>query len=176
MPENEILLPNSRSASRWRSICDRRDGGLSPIQAFPEIQRQFYAGFRRAWRQLHHNGVDPGELFAAALSDPARLRRLIRQTRCDYAQLLGDVAAGLEGATLEELVRVFLEAAWEVACDNLQFNCREEAQSTEFIALADSMLDRMARGLLRNPSRFPNRPPRKDPPLDLDTQLSENLL
>lgn len=47
MPENEVLLPNSRNASRWRQIGERMDEGLSPTDAFPVIQNDFYAFLRK---------------------------------------------------------------------------------------------------------------------------------
>jgi len=153
------------------------DGGQTPTEAFPDIQIQFYACLRRVWRQWKGNGVDPGQLFEAAQDDPGRLTELIRQTHFDsYARLLRDVASGMQDATLEDLMRAFLDAAWDVARDELRLDCREEARSPEFMSRVEVMLERMLRGLLNNPSRSPSRPPRKDPPPDLDTQLGENLL
>ena len=153
------------------------DGGQTPTEAFPEIQLQFYACLRRVWRQWKGSGVDPAQLLEAALDDSGKLAELIRQTHFDsYAQLLRDVASGMQDATPEDLIRAFLDAAWDAARDELQLDCREETRSPEFMGQVEAMLERMLRGLLNNPSRFPSRPPRKDPPRDLDTQLGENLL
>lgn len=177
MPENETLFHDARSANRWRPVADRMDGGQTPTDAFPDIQNQFYSCLQRIWRQWKDSGVDPSELFEAALNDPGKLAELIRQTHFDsYAQLLRDVAAGLQDATLEGLIRAFLDAAWDAARDELRLDCRDDARSPEFTSQVEAMLDRILRGLLNNPSRFPSRPPRKDPPPDLDTQLGESLL
>jgi hypothetical protein len=177
MPENETLFHDARSANRWRPVCDRLDGGQTPTEAFPEIQNQLYSCLQRVWRQWKDTGVDPSQLFEAAQHNPGRLAELIRQTHFDsYAQLLRDVASGMQDATSEGLIRAFLDAAWDAARDELRLDCREDAQSSNFIKGVEAMLERMVRGLLNNPSRFPARPPRKDPPPDLDTQLGENLL
>jgi hypothetical protein len=177
MPENETLFPDARTANRWRPIGDRMDGGQTSIQAFPEIQKQFYKGLQRVWRQWTEKGVNPGLLFDAALNDLDRLVELVKQTGFhSYAQLLRDVAAGLQDATPEILLRAFLNAAWEVPCRELRINCREDAQSPDFKRQVDTMLDRMCRLLVNKPSRFPPLPPRKAPRQDLETQLAVNLL
>jgi hypothetical protein len=177
MPENETLFHDTRSANRWGPVSERMDSGQAPSEAFPEIQDQFFSSLQRVWRQWNDCGVDPAQLLNAALNDPEALVKLVRQARSDsYAQLLRDVSAGLQDATLEELIPAFLHAAWEAVRDHLQLDRREETLSPEFTNQVEGMLDRMLRGLLNNPSRFPSRPPRKEPPPDLDTQLGESLL
>ena len=177
MPENETLFRGAGGANRWRAASERMDGGQSPIEAFPEIQDQFYSCFRRVWRQWKDCGVAPCQLFDAALNDPAALEDLIRRTRHDgNARLLRDVANGLEAPDLEGLLRAFLDAAWEAPRDELRLDCREDALHTDFVNQVEVMLERMLRGLLHNPSKFPSRPSRKEPPPDLDTRLGESLL
>lgn len=176
MPENETLVHDGRTASRWRPLGERMDGGLAPTEAFPAIQDQFYAQLQNVWRQWRARGVDAAELFAAALNDPNRLRELIRQTCYDRnAQLIRDVAAGLQDADMESLVGAFLDAAWDSVQTQLQLDCREDTLSPEFMSQIQGMLDRIKQSLLNNLSRFPSRT-RREPPPDLDTRLGENLL
>ncbi len=176
MPENETLLPDTRNASRWRPVGERMDEGQSPTDAFPVIQDQFYALLQNVWRQWRGRGVDPAQLFAAALHDPKAFQELLRQTGFDRnAQLLRDVATGLKDADMESLVRSFIDAAWESVQDQLQLDRREETLSPEFLSRIQGMLDCICRRLLANLSRFPSRP-RKEPPPDLDTRLGESLL
>ena len=122
-------------------------------------------------------GLDPSRLFDTALNDPRALRDLIRQAANDQnAQLLRDVAAEIEDANMETLICKFLHAVWDDVEGQLQINRRENAMSIAFIGKVQRMLNRIARGLLNNPSRFPNRPSRNELPLDLDTLLGESLL
>ncbi len=176
MPENEALLHDGRTASRWRPIGHRLDDGVAPSDAFPAIQEQFYAIFQNVWRQWRSRGVDAADLFQAALADEAALRELIRQTNHDRnAQLLRDVARSLDDPDLEGLIGAFLEAAWDSAHTQLQLDCREDALSPEFMSQVQGMLDRIRQSLLNNLSRFPNRP-RREPPPDIGTRLGEDLL
>ncbi len=176
MPENETLVHDARTASRWRPLGQRIDGGLDPTDAFPAIQNEFYALFQNVWRQWKDHGVDPADLFDAVLNDPAKLRELIKQSHFDRnAQLLRDVAAEVQYADMDDLVRAFLEAAWDSARGQLQLDVYEGALSQEFTDQIQSMLDRIGMGLRNNLSRFPSRT-RREPPPDLDTRLGENLL
>ena len=121
-------------------------------------------------------GIDALELFSAALNDPSRLRELIRQANFDRnAQLLRDVAAGLQNADMEGLIGAFIDAAWDSAHSQLHLDCREDTPSPEFMSHIQGMLDRIRQRLLNNLSRFPARI-RKEPPPDMDTRLGENLL
>lgn len=177
MPENETLVHDTRSASRWRPIRERMDRGQTPTELFPEIQDQFYAYGQKVWKQWKERGVDAAQLFDAARNDPQALRNLIKQASFDRnAQLLGDVAADIQDADMERLIRRFVDAVWEEVECLLQLNRREEAQSLEFIRQSQRMLNRIVSSLLNNPSRFPNRPSRNEPLPDLDTQLGESLL
>lgn len=176
MPENETLVHDGRTASRWRPIGRRLDEGLPPNDAFPAIQDQFYALFQNVWRQWRASGVDAADLFRAALNDPNALRELIARTHHDRnAQLLRDVAASLQDPDLEGLIGAFLDAAWDSAHTQLQLDCREDTLSPEFTTQVRAMLDRIRQSLLTNPSRFPNRP-RREPPPDIGTRLGEDLL
>ncbi len=65
------------------------DGGQTPVELFSEIQDNFYASCQKAWKQWKTLGIDPGELFAAALNDMKALRNLIKKAANDRnAQLL----------------------------------------------------------------------------------------
>ncbi len=68
MPENETLVFDARVASRWRPIGERLDKGESPTELFLEMQNQFYTSLQRAWKQWRGRGVDPDQLFDAALN------------------------------------------------------------------------------------------------------------
>ena len=93
MPENETLLYDARSASRWRRISESMDNGLPTNDAFPAIQDAFYGIFQNVWRQWQVRGVDAADLFQAALNDPNKLHELIRQTNYNQdAQLLDSVS------------------------------------------------------------------------------------
>jgi hypothetical protein len=177
MPENETFLLDARSASRWRPVGERMDRGQPPAELFPEIQDNFFSSCKRVWRQWKARGIDPGQLFAAALNDPMALRDLIKQSSNDpNARLLRDVAAELQDADMERLIFGFLNAAWDEVEGQLQINRRENAQSLEFRGQIQRMLNRIVTSLISNPSRFPNRPSRNELTLDLDTQLRESLL
>ena len=177
MPENETLLYDARSASRWRPFGERIDNGEAPSDLFPDIQDNFYSVFQKVWRQWKAARLDPRQLFDAALNDPMTLRDLIRQSSNDRnAQLLRDVAADLQDADMECLIRGFLNAAWEDVEGQLQINRREEGRSSKFDGQIEQMLNRIVTGLLNNLSRFPNRPSRNEPPPDLDTLLGEPLV
>jgi hypothetical protein len=176
MPENETLLYDARSASRWRPISEKLDNGLSTNDAFPTIQDNFYGQLLSVWSRWRHRDVDAADLFKAALEDPNRLRDLIRQTNFDpNAQMLRDVARSLENPEMERLIRAFLDAAWESAQAQLRLDCREDSPSPEFMDQIQGMLDRIRRCLLKNLSRFPSRI-RREPPPDMGTRLGEKLL
>ena len=142
-----------------------------------KLQLCFYISCQKVWKQWKAMGIDPGQLFDAALNAPKALRDLIKQAANDRgAQLLRDVAAEIQDADMEALICRFLDAAWDDVEGQLQINRRENARSMDFIRKVQRMLNRIARGLLNNPSRFPNRPTRNELPLDLDTQLGQSLL
>ena len=177
MPENETLVGDTGGASRWRPVSERMDGGQAPADLFPEIQNQFYTSLQKVWRQWREGGIDPAQLFDAALNDPQALRDLIKKLSFDRnAQLVRDVAAGSQDADMEQLIGDFLNAAWGDVETQLGLDRRYEAQSLEFIGQVQRMLSRITRCLINNPSRIPNRPSRNEPPPDLDTQLGESLL
>jgi len=178
MPENESLIYDAKTASRWQPLSDRMDGGQMPNDMFGDIQDSFYLLCGKVWRRWKRFGVDPSQLFDAALNDPKNaLPDLIKRVSYDgSAQLLRDVAAELPEADMEELMRRFFNAAWEDAEGQLQLNRRDEARSPEFIEQVNEMLNRIVTSLLNNPSRFPNRPSRNEPPPDLDLMLGQNLL
>ncbi len=177
MPENETLIYDARSATRWRPVAERMDGGQSPVELFPEIQDQFYTALQKVWKQWKERGVDPDELFQAALTNPEALRDFIKRMSFDLnARLLRDVAAGIEDSNMEVLIREFLQAAWDVVDGQLLLGIRDEDQSLEFNAQISRMLNRITKRLVDNPSRFPNRPSRNESPPDLDTQLGQSLL
>lgn len=177
MPENETLVYDARSASRWHPIAERLDRGQAPAELFSEIEHQFWTSLQKVWKQWTKWGVDPSKFFDAALTDQQLLSDLINQTGKDpNALLLRDVAADLQDANLERLISGFVDAAWEIVETQLQLDRRDEAQSLEFDRHVQRMLSRIVGSLLNNPSRFPNRPSRDEPPPDLDTRLSEELL
>lgn len=177
MAENETLLYDARSASRWRPIGERIDGGELLADLFPIIQDQFYASLQKVWKQWKNRGVDPEQLFQSALTSPQAMRDFIKQMSFDRdARLLQDVAASIQHPNKERLIFGFLEAAWDGVETQLQLNRRDEALSLEFVAQVQRMLSRIATSLLNNLSRFPNRPSRNEPPPDLETRLGESLL
>jgi hypothetical protein len=177
MPENETLTPNARNASRWQGVNTRMDGGQTPVEAFPEIQNQFYAALQKVWKQWRARGVEAQSLFDAALEGPEALDALLRQTRFDsYARLIRDCSCGLSAADRESLIRQFLNSAWENARGELQLDRRNEAMGEDFNSQINDMLERMVRSLVNNPNRFPSRPPRREPPTNLDDLLGESLL
>ena len=177
MAENETLIFDAKTASRWQPLSERMDGGQMPNDMFGDIQDSFYRLCGKVWKQWKGFGVDPSQLFDVALNDPNALSHLIKRVSNDRsAQLLRDVAADLPGANMEELMHGFFNAAWEEAEGQLQLNRRDEARSPEFIEQVNQMLNRIVTSLLNNPSRFPNRPSRNEPPPDLDFMVRQNLL
>lgn len=177
MPENETLVYDPRSASRWRPVGERIDGGQAPVDLFPDIQSQFYRSLQKVWRQWRERGVDAKQLFDAALNEPKALQDLIKKLSYDpNARLLQDVATGSQEENMEQLIRDFLNAAWGDVETQLGLDRHYEAQSLEFMGQVQRMLSRIARCLSNDPSRIPNRPSRNEPPPDLDTQLGESLL
>lgn len=176
MPENETLLADARSASRWRPVAKRMDEGQSPTEAFPEIRDHFYVLLRKVWRQWNDREVDPAKLFDAAVNDPKAFQELLKQTSSDRnVRLLRDVAVDLQDGNLDSLVRSFINAAWESVRDQLQLDRREDTLSYEFQCQIQDMVDGICRRLRGNLSRFPLRP-RREPPPDLDSRLGESLL
>src|SRR5436309_3500805 len=109
MPENETLLHNGRNASRWRPVSEHLDRGKSPTKLFPEIEHQFYTLLQKVWKRWKRHGVDPGQLFHAALTDPQAMRDLIKQMSFDQnARLLQEVAANIQDTDNKRLIRDFL--------------------------------------------------------------------
>lgn len=177
MPENETFLYYGRSASRWRPLAERMDGGHLPISIFPDIQDSFYRSCQRVWKQWKKHGIDPAQFFDAALNDPNSLPGLIKRAANDpNARLLRDAAAEVDSADREGLVRAFLKAAWESVANQLQLNRRNGANSPAFVEQIERMLTHIGDCLLKNPSRFPKRPSNGSRPPDLETQLGESLL
>jgi len=50
MPENESLIYDAKTASRWQPLSDRMDGGQMPNDMFGDIQDSFY--FKKQERVL----------------------------------------------------------------------------------------------------------------------------
>jgi len=105
MPGNESLIYDAKTASRWQPLSERMDGGQMPDDMFGDIQDSFYLLCGKVWRRWKRFGVDPSQLFDAALNDPKNaLPDLIKRVSYDgSAQLLRDVAAELPEADMEEL-------------------------------------------------------------------------
>ncbi len=150
MPENETLLPDARTASRWQPLRDRVACGESPDEIFPDFQDQFYLALRRVFSQWKARRVDPKQLFEAALEDDsAVLRDLVNRTgNGEYAQLLQGGAAGEPNPSLEVVIRSFLDFAWEHVRGYLQIDCREGGVPDNFLKRVEEMLE-----LFRNPRR-----------------------
>lgn len=177
MPENETLMGDRRSASRWRLVRERLDQGATPLELFPEIEKLFYRSLQKVWECWRTRDVDPARLFNAALDDPSALRVLIKQLSFDpNARLLRDVSIASQCAGIEQLICKYLSAAWGGVETQIGLHCHGESQSVEFTQKVQRMLNRIAQRLIENPSRIPNRPQRDERPPDLDTQLSESLL
>ena len=178
MPENETLRYNARNANGWRQIGERMDAGQSPTELFQLIRDEFYRTCQRVWRRWNELGIDPAQLFKAALTNPNALNGLIKQISNDSnARLLRDVAAELRDPNMERLIRSFLEAAWEeVEGPHLNLDGREEPKPLELVRQINLMFGRIVRALAKNQSRFPSRPPRREAPPDLDSRLGESLL
>ncbi len=158
MPENETLYPDTQSVNRWRPLRDRIAGGESPDVLFPEFQEEFYRSLRKVFDQWKRHGVNPGQVFAAALNDPVRLRKLVQQTWNDeHAILLRDCIDGEEPSNLEEVIRSFLNSKWEIVRDQLQVDCREDGVPGTFLNSVNRMIDKLTRELIDNPSRMPCR-------------------
>jgi hypothetical protein len=177
MPENETLFPDARTASRWQALKERIAGGESPNEIFPDFEEKFYAALRRVFKQWVKRGVDPKQLFEAALDgDRSIVRDLVNQVgNDDYARLLLDATSGKENLNLEEVLRLFLNSTWDYIRDHLQIDCREGGVPDAFLKRVDQMLDRLIRGLLKNPSRVAARPRQMKPPPDIDDTLRESL-
>lgn len=176
MPENETLMPDNRSASRWKPISDRIDNSHSPVDELPNIQSQFYAQLRGIWKKWKSRGVDPARLFEAVLTDQRAFHDLLRQTNNDPdARLLREVAVSLESADMETLICDFLAAAWESVEAQLHLGRHGESSSPEFQGEVQHMLDGLHRHLIVDQSRIP--PCRsKVPSPDLDARLGESLI
>lgn len=177
MPENETLTHDAGTASRWRPIAHRLDGGATPSELFAEIQTEFYRLFQRLWKQWKRRGVDPAQLFDAALNSGTDFRDILRRLANDsYARFLYEVARDTESADRERLIQEYVEEVWKNAEGELQLNRRDESRSLEFTAHVQRMLSRIIGSLIADPSRIPSQPPRSEPPSDLDTELNRSLL
>lgn len=93
----------------------------------------------------------------------------------DFARLLQDCVAGQIYSSLDEVIRTFLFAFWELVRSQLQIDCREDGVPDTFTRSVEQMLERLVRGLLKNPSRIPKRPRQKKSLLDIDDMLREPL-
>jgi hypothetical protein len=177
MPENETLFPDARAASRWQPLRERMAKGESPNEIFPDFEEKFYAALRRVFKQWLKRGVDPKQMFEAAMdNDRSVLRDLMNRVwNDDYARLLQDATSGEESLNLEAVLRLFLNSVWDYVRDHLQIDCREGGVPDAFLKRVDQMLDRLIRGLLQNPSRVPRRPRHNKPPPDIDDTLGESL-
>lgn len=177
MAENETLIHEERSASRFHPVTLMLDQGRSLVEVFPEMERGLYAIFKHAWKRWRANGVEPRELFKAALNDPQALQRLIRQSGNDpNARLLADVASDLGFPDLKTLVKGFLNRVWEDVERQVQVNRRHDDRPLDYMLLSQKLIGRIMNKLQKNLSRFPNPPSQKKPPPDLDTQLGQSLL
>ncbi len=104
MTMREAPADGGRSASAW----------TGSVRTVPGYRRHFYRSCRKVSKQWRARGIDPGQLFVAALNDPKALRDLIKQASNDKnAQLLRDVAAELQDADMKGLICGFLNAAWK---------------------------------------------------------------
>jgi hypothetical protein len=177
MPENETLFPDARTASRWQPLKERIAGGESPNQIFPDFEDEFYSALRRVFKEWAKHGVNPKEMFEAALNkDCSVLRDLVNQVwNHDYARLLQNATSANECPDLESVLRLFINSAWDRVRDLLQIDCREGGIPDAFLKRVDQMLGHLVRGLLGNPSRIPPRPHGHKRPPDLDDTLSESL-
>lgn len=175
MPENETLIPDAKTASRWRPLRERLDRGEELIDLFPEIEREFYGCVQAIFRQWRGYGVDPAEFFAAATNDREALHSLVQKVRHhDYARLLVDVVAAERGADLDRVIRCWIDAAWESARAQTQVDRHEASRRGDFAGRVDRMLGRLSRQIAKDPSQSPRRPPR-DKPLDIDDILGLDL-
>jgi len=177
MPENETLFPDARTASRWQPLKERIAGGESPNEIFSDFEDNFYAALRRVFKQWAKRGVNPKQMFEAALNeDRSVLRDLVNQVwNHDYARLLQYATSGEKSLHLDTVLRLFLNSAWDRIRDLLQIDCREGGVSDAFLKRVDQMLDCLRRGLLKNPSRVPNYPRQNKPRPDIDDALGEPL-
>ena len=131
MAENETLNPDVRTANRWYPLMARLDHGESPSDMFQDLEIEFYCSLRRVYKRWEDRGVDPAELFDAALNDPRALRDLIKKTRfCDYAKLLKDVVAVEPALNRDQLLGSWLNAVWESVRSLLQLD-RHEASPAD---------------------------------------------
>lgn len=175
MPENEVLFPDARCANRWHPLRERF-GRESADEIFPDFQEQFYLALRRIFARWKARGIDPKQLFEAALHGSVQLRDLVNRIRNDqYARLLQDSIAGEQNPNLEVVLRSFLRSVWDNVRDQLQIDCLEGGVPDTFLSRVDQMLERLTRGLLKDPSRIPRRPPKNKPPPDIDDTLGEPL-
>jgi hypothetical protein len=176
MPENETLFLETGNASRWCPLKARVAAGEALNAILPTLADEIYLALRWAVRWWKRRGVLPEQLFAAAVNDPTTLRALVNRTgNEDCAQLLQDCTAGEVNPDRETVLRSFLDSFWEHVRGHLQLDCREGGVPPSFLDDVGQILDRIARGLLRNPSRIPPRPPRKGPPPDIDDFLGQSL-
>lgn len=178
--ENETLTVDGRTASRWEPTRQRISSGDSLSDCFLDVQQEFYLGLRRAHRLMAKRGVPLETLLTTAYERPEDLEALVRLTCCqDYARLLLDVVRGGQVfLSLEQLVAAWLSAVWDVIRDLLQLDLNGHADDAGFNARIQSMLNRLARLIARNPARIPNLPRRPDgqPPDDLDDTLKRSIL
>lgn len=176
MAENETLYQETGNASRWCPLRDRLAEGEALSAMLPDLEKDLYLALRRVWKGWKQRGVEPEQLLNAAVNDPLGLRELVKRTgNDDFAQLLKDCVAGESNPDREMVVRSFLNSFWDHVRDHLQLDCREDGVPASFLDGVDQILDRMTRGLLKNPSRIPPRPPRKGPPPDIDDFLGQSL-
>jgi hypothetical protein len=177
MPENETLFPDARTASRWQPLRERIERGESPEQIFLDYQDQFYRMLKSVFKQWKDQGVEPEQLFEAALDgDPTVLTDFVNRTgNNEFARLLQDAISGKTDLDRAAVIRLFLNSACDYARDYVRVDCHEDGVTDAFLKGVNKMLDRLICGLRKNPSRVPNRPPQNKPPRDINDALDELL-
>lgn len=177
MPENETLTDDPRKARRFRPLADRLERGESPPEVFVDIQKNFYKMIGNISKQWKKCGVQPEQLFEAAVRDREKFGQLLRQTRNDStARVLKDAAAGESSANRQTVIRNFIDLAWERVRAQLRVDCLPVDKREDILQRARPMLDRLAADLERDPSRMPRCPRRVGPSPNIDDILGESLL
>lgn len=178
MAENETLIVDGKTASRWTPIQQRIASGDSPLDCFEDIEEHFYKSLRVVRRDMAKCGVTLERLLSTALNRPDELEAVVRQTRNQvHACLLLDIVRCQSFLSLEQLTLAWLSAVWDSVHDLLQLDLSDHAPNAAFDGKIRVMLNRLARLIAQKPTRIPNLPRcPKDPPDDLDRTLGQSIL
>lgn len=187
MAENESLDIRHSSGQRWAAIIDAVRKGQPPEKVARQVRRKLTQALRKALKQLAEKGA-PLATLVANRDSPSSLTALVKQSEChDYAELFRQAALAANRGDAEAVLNSFVGGAWEIVADQIaQIASGSErwANVVDLQAYLDEVrqhaepdLQRIAKGLAKDPSSMPRcRPRRGEEKVDATAEMMEMSL